>query len=159
MRNKPGWPPPVLWLATWGGSGFSPQAPGTAGSLGGLVVAWLLLAPTGWPYWTLAGAAVLLLLPAAWASSRACEYFQQKDPQAVVVDEVLGQWLTLAAAPGRQWKYWVAGFVLFRLFDIWKPFPARAAERLPGGWGIVADDLVAGAYGAVVLILLRRLHF
>ena len=158
MPSNRTWPPSI-WLATWGGSGYFPVAPGTAGSLAAVGAAWLVVVPTGWPAWTLALAALLLLLPAAWASSRACEYFQQKDPQAVVVDEVLGQWITLAAAPGREWKYWLAGFVLFRLFDIWKPFPARAAERLPAGWGIVADDLIAGLYGAVVLLLLRRLDF
>ncbi|MBI3667886.1 MAG: phosphatidylglycerophosphatase A [Acidobacteria bacterium] len=157
MPSKPAWPLSI-WLASWGGSGFSPVAPGTAGSLGAILVAWPLLVLTAWPAWTLAVAALLLLLPGVWASNRACEHFGEKDPQAVVVDEVLGQWLTLAAAPGRQWKYWLAGLALFRLFDIWKPFPARAAERLPGGWGIVADDLVAGVYGAVVLFGLRWLN-
>jgi len=151
--------PSSLWLATWGGCGYFPKGPGTVGSLGGIAVAWLLAGPLGWPPAALAAAAVALFLPAVWASNQACRHWQQEDPQRVVVDEVLGQWITLAAAPGLNWKYWAAAFVLFRAFDIWKPFPARAAERLPGGWGIVADDVVAGVYGAVVLFLWRRLNF
>lgn len=159
MKNSRGWPPLAIWLATWGGCGYFPKAPGTAGSLGGVAVAWLLVGPVGWPAASLVVAALALLLPAVWASSQACRYWQAEDPQQVVVDEVLGQWVTLAAAPPGQWRYWLAGFVLFRVFDIWKPFPARAAERLPAGWGVVADDLVAGTYGVVVLVVLRWLHF
>jgi phosphatidylglycerophosphatase A len=71
----------------------------------------------------------------------------------VVVDEVLGQWITLAGALTLNWKSWVAAFVLFRLFDIWKPPPVRRLESLPGGMGIVADDLMAGVYGSLVLIV------
>jgi len=63
----------------------------------------------------------------------------------------VGQWLTLAGATSLSWKANLAAFVLFRLFDVWKPFPVRQAERLPGGWGIVADDAMAGLYGALVL--------
>jgi hypothetical protein len=76
-----------------------------------------------------------------------------KDPQFVVVDEVVGQWLALAGARALNWKAWLAAFVLFRLFDIWKPFPVRQLESLPGGVGIVADDLMAGVYAALVLFL------
>jgi phosphatidylglycerophosphatase A len=151
--------PAALWLATWGPCGYSPLAPGTAGALGGVAVAWLLRGPAGWPAWSLAVMVAVLLWPSVGSSAQACGYWQSKDPQAVVVDEVLGVWVTLAAAPALDWRYWVAGFALFRLFDIWKPFPIRAAERLPGGWGIVVDDLVAGLYGAVVLALWRWLHF
>ena len=75
----------------------------------------------------------------------------QKDPSRVVIDEVAGQWLTLAGAASYNWKSWLAAFFLFRLFDIWKPFPARQTEAFPGGFGIVADDVVAGIYAAVVL--------
>jgi len=69
----------------------------------------------------------------------------------VVVDEVVGQWITLAGAFTLNWKSWLAAFVLFRLFDVWKPFPVRRLERLPGGVGIVADDAMAGVYSALVL--------
>jgi phosphatidylglycerophosphatase A len=149
----------ALALATWFGCGYFPRGPGTAGSLGALAAAWLLAGRLGLPPVYLAAASALLLLPSVWASQRACEIWQSKDPQRVVVDEVLGQWLVLAAAPGWGWTSWSAAFVLFRLFDIWKPFPVRAAEKLPGGWGVVADDLAAGFYGAVVLSLLRWLHY
>ena len=149
----------AIALATWGGCGYFPKSPGTAGSLGGIVAAWVLIGLGGRPPVALLAAAGLLLLPGVWAAGRACLHWQSEDPQRVVVDEVFGQWITLAAAPGLDWRSWTAAFVLFRLFDIWKPFPARAAEKLPGGWGVMADDLVAGVYGAVVLMLARRLNY
>lgn len=150
--------PAAVWLATWGGCGYAPWAPGTAGSLGAAAVAWVLVGLAGWPSIALAAAALALLGPAVWSASRTAEWIGAEDPGLVVIDEVLGQWITLAAAPERDWRYWLAAFVLFRALDVWKPFPARAAERLPGGWGIVADDLVAGVYGAVVLAAARALH-
>jgi len=153
MASSP--PRAALLLATWAGCGYFPRGPGTAGSLGGMAAAMVLLAVTGWPPMALLAAAAALLGPAVWASDLAARHWQTTDPQRVVIDEVVGVWLTLAAAPGLDWRYWAAGFALFRLFDIWKPFPARSAERLPGGWGVVADDLVAGFYGAVVLTALR----
>lgn len=147
------------WLATWGGCGYFPRAPGTAGSLAGVLAAWVLVSWTGWPAEVLAVAAAVLLGPAVWASGRACQQWGEQDPQRVVVDEVLGQWITLAAAPASDWRYWLLAFAVFRVLDTWKPFPARAAEKLPGGWGVVADDLVAGLYGAIVLVAARRLDF
>lgn len=75
----------------------------------------------------------------------------RKDPPLVVVDEVIGLWITLAGAAALNWKTWLAAFVLFRVFDIWKPAPVRQLEKLPGGYGIVADDAMAGVYGALVL--------
>jgi len=148
-------------VATWFGCGYFPKGPGTAGSVGALAAAWVLTGPLGLaPAW-LGAAAVLLLGPAVWAAGRACRYWGEKDAQRVVVDEVVGQWLTLAALPpgpaAASWWWWLAAFVLFRVFDIRKPFPVRAAERLPGGWGVVADDVVAGIYGALVLGLLAVL--
>ena len=80
------------------------------------------------------------------------------DPQIVVVDEVIGQWITLAGAATFNWKTWLAGFALFRLLDMWKPAPARQLESLPGGWGIVADDVMAGLYGALAIFVLDRFH-
>ena len=79
-----------------------------------------------------------------------------KDPQFIVIDETSGQMLTysLAFTP-LNWKYLLLGFILFRLFDIWKPFPARQAESLPGGWGIMADDWIAGLYAAIGLWIAR----
>jgi phosphatidylglycerophosphatase A len=138
-------------LGTWFGCGYVPKAPGTAGSLGALFVAWLLyghlvIAPIGY-----AVLALLLLRPAVWAADVMARESSESDPQVVVVDEVVGQWLTLAGATALNWKSWLLGFVLFRLFDIWKPWPVRQMERLSGGLGIVADDAMAGVYGALVL--------
>jgi phosphatidylglycerophosphatase A len=76
-----------------------------------------------------------------------------------VVDEVLGQWLTLLGATVLNWKAFVAAFVLFRIFDIWKPWPIRYLERLPEGSGIVVDDLAAGLYGALILYIGGRFGF
>ena len=76
----------------------------------------------------------------------------------MVVDEVIGQWITLAGAATFNWKTWLAAFVLFRLLDIWKPAPVRQLESLPGGWGIVADDVMAGLYGALAIFVLDRFH-
>ena len=82
----------------------------------------------------------------------------RKDPGHIVIDEVAGQWITLAGATVFNWKSWILGFLLFRLFDIWKPPPVRQLEKLPGGTGIMADDLMAGVYGAVVLYLAGYFH-
>jgi len=94
-----------------------------------------------------------------WSSHRTARSLGQKDPQIVCIDEVAGVLFTLAAAPvGAAGT--IAGFVLFRLFDQLKPWPARAAERkLPGGWGIMLDDVFAAAWAAGVLLLARRLGF
>ena len=114
-----------------------------------------------------------------WAASRAAKFLNKKDPQLVVIDEVSGQLLAFLGAPPTlnvlfvgidasrpgffywpvpvNWKYLVLGFILFRVFDIWKPFPVRQAERLPGGWGIMADDWLAGIYAALGLWLARAL--
>ena len=134
-------------LATWFGCGYAPKAPGTAGSFGALAIAWWLpLPPLGFGL-----LALLLAGPAIWAADVTARESGLNDPQIVVVDEVLGQWLTLAGASVLNWKSWLGALVLFRLFDIWKPVPVRQLERLPGGLGIVADDAMAGLYAALVL--------
>jgi phosphatidylglycerophosphatase A len=141
-------------IATWFGLGLIPVAPGTWGSLGGLAVAWVLNQYLGWPAWSFAVLAIVGTAPGIWAADRTASQAGKKDPGIVVVDEVLGQWLTLAAMtdPSHGWQ-WLVGFGLFRLFDIWKPPPVRSLEALPGGAGIVADDLGAGVYGALVLFI------
>jgi phosphatidylglycerophosphatase A len=203
-------PPPTnphfaLFVATAGGLGYFPKAPGTWGSLVGLLLA---LLPT-WIFFGLTAAMtaathgfsifldasawysdpflwaqiVLALFTAGlgvWASDRVSKRFREKDPQYVVIDEVSGQHLTLLLGCGipvwwriaqpfwntmplglitmrsaLNWKYLLLGFILFRVFDIWKPFPARQAESLPGGWGIMADDWIAGIYAAIGLWLAR----
>src|SRR5436309_779868 len=88
-----------------------------------------------------------------WAAGKTAGEIKSKDPSIVVVDEVLGQWITLAGAVSLNWKSWLAAFCLFRLFDIWKPPPVRQLEALPSGTGIVADDVMAGIYGALVLLI------
>jgi phosphatidylglycerophosphatase A len=100
----------------------------------------------------------ILLAPGIWSASVVAKETNTSDPQIVVVDEVIGQWITLAGAAAFNWKTWLAGFALFRLLDMWKPAPARQLERLPGGWGIVADDVMAGLYGALAIFVLDRFH-
>lgn len=95
----------------------------------------------------------VLLGPAIWAASETARAVGKSDPGLVVVDEVLGQWVTLGGASVLNPKSLLAGFLLFRLFDIWKPWPVRKLEQLPGGIGIVADDLGAGVYGALILYI------
>ena len=141
----------AITIATWFGAGYSPFAPGTAGSLAALVIAIALHEYAGATNWHFLVMAALLFPPATWAASVTARAKNLKDPQIVVVDEVLGQWITLAGARTLNWKSYLAAFALFRLFDIWKPAPVRQLEGLPGGLGINADDMVAGVYGALVL--------
>jgi len=139
-------------LGTWFGCGRMPYAPGTAGTLGAIPV-YLLVRPHG--PWAVAAAALALTVVGIWAASVIAEDSKLKDPQFVVIDEVAGVLVTLAAAPST-WPGLVAGVVLFRIFDQTKPWPANVAERrLPGGWGIVMDDIAAGFWGAAVLAVLR----
>jgi len=161
----------ALGIATSLGLGYVPVAPGTWGSLAGILIYWLLIhrlpltQPSAKPALsTLIGSnatigaaiALLIALAGVWAADRAAKFMQKEDPGCVVIDEVSGQFLTylLALAPVN-WKYLLLGFILFRVFDIWKPTPARQAERLPGGLGIMADDWVAGMYAAIGLWIAR----
>ena len=141
----------ALALATWGGVGYFPVAPGTAGALAAAAVAWLLVAYCGLPPWALLLLAAALFAPAAWASSEAERSASAHDPGFVVVDEVVGQWIALAPASAGRWEEWVMAVILFRVFDIAKPPPIRTLERLPGGWGVVADDAAAGLCAMMVL--------
>jgi phosphatidylglycerophosphatase A len=139
------------FLGTWFYLGYAPKGPGTAGSLGALVIAGGLHAYLGISGIWLAFLGVLLIAPAIWAAGRMAKDTGSKDPQIVVVDEVVGQWITLAGATNMTWISVLAAFALFRLFDIWKPPPVRQLERIPGGAGIVLDDAMAGIYAALVL--------
>ncbi|MDQ2774702.1 MAG: phosphatidylglycerophosphatase A [Acidobacteriota bacterium] len=140
-------------LSTWFGCGYFPWGPGTAGSLAGLVIAVFLESYLGLGRPALLVLIAVLLWPAIWASTRTARLLNREDPGLVVVDEVLGQWVTLLGAAGRNWKVFLTGFVLFRLFDIWKPWPVRNFEKLPDGTGIVMDDLAAGLYAALILYI------
>jgi phosphatidylglycerophosphatase A len=144
-------------ISTWFGCGYSPVAPGTVGSAAAIGIAILIEYYAGWRPPAFAALAVIVSVPAIWAAGETARQAGMKDPQFVVVDEVVGQWLALAGARALNWKAnwiaWLAAFLLFRLFDIWKPFPVRQLESLPGGVGIVADDLMAGLDAALVLFL------
>jgi phosphatidylglycerophosphatase A len=134
-------------LATGFGSGHAPVAPGTAGSAVGLAMFWPL-ASLSVGVQLAACAAVFVF--GALAAARVARSTGKKDPGLVVVDEIVGMWVTLVALP-----FGVAtgalGFVLFRAMDVAKPWPARDLERLPGGWGIMADDVAAGIYAHLLL--------
>ena len=138
-------------LATWFGCGLSPFAPGTMGSLGALAVAWPLIHYAHWQPWHFIPLALITLPPAIWSASITAETSGRKDPGLVVIDEVVGQWVTLGGCMHLNLVSWLLAFGLFRLFDIWKPWPVRRLEALPSGTGIVADDVMAGIYGALVM--------
>ncbi len=138
-------------ISTWFGCGRSPFAPGTVGSAAAILLAIALHRFAGLGPLTFAILALLLFAPAVWAADVSARAAKVKDPQFVVVDEVIGQWIALAGARTLNWKGYLAAFALFRLFDIWKPAPVRQLERLPGGLGINADDAMAGLYAALVL--------
>ncbi len=140
----------AIKFATVGPFGFAPIAPGTAGSVAGLALFWAVRSMRS----TWIEVAVLLVVTVAGvaAASAAETRYRRRDPGLVVIDEVAGMLVTLLAVPvgiiGA-----VVGFFAFRLFDIVKPFPVRQAERLPRGWGVMADDLVAGVYAQGMLRL------
>ncbi|HEX7664494.1 MAG TPA: phosphatidylglycerophosphatase A [Polyangiaceae bacterium] len=140
-------------LGTWFGCGKVPIAPGTAGTAGAIPL-YLLLRPYG--LWTIALAAFVCTFVGVWAANIVCDDSKLEDPQLVVIDEVAGVLITLLVAPF-DWKGILAAFVLFRVFDQFKPFPARRAEDWPRGWGVMFDDVFAGIWGAAVLALL--VHF
>jgi phosphatidylglycerophosphatase A len=138
-----------VWIATSGGVGYAPVAPGTAGSLVGVGIYFLT--------WTLPLAyhfaiVVAVTLVGIWASNEAARFFGKPDPSPAVIDEVAGQLLTLLGT-GAGPLGALLGFLLFRALDIWKPWPARQLEALHGGLGIMADDLMAAAYGCGILHL------
>ena len=186
-----------LFIATACGLGYIPIAPGTFGSLAGLALAlsaYQVLTALGLDIFQIlvvsgtqldflliiqCGITVVLAVLGVWTATRASRYWQQKDPQRVVIDEVSGQHLALLLGSALPvwwrttnswapptlgfityqsplgWKYLLLGFILFRVFDIWKPFPARQAESLRGGLGIMADDWIAGIYAALGIWLAR----
>jgi phosphatidylglycerophosphatase A len=217
-ENKKQKPSLALAIATALGVGYAPKAPGTFGSLVGVITAMLtslfflrphsfgdlfsrqrlvertlidhqFLVPGGDIHDSMLVVPVIcaillvlfLALIGVWSSGKTADFAGIKDPQFVVIDEVAGQHITLilpliplampnlaahmdfsdyaiySALSLLNWRYLLAGFVLFRLFDIWKPFPIRKLEKLHGGWGIMADDWLAGVYAAILLKV--ALHF
>ena len=140
-------------IATLGPVGFLPKVPGTWGSALAVVVWWFLLAGLQRPIYLIVLAAVTVV---AVISSHIAERSLGHDAHPIVIDEVAGQWLALFYAPRTVWVA-AAGFLLFRLFDVWKPFPVRISQRLPGGVGVVIDDLLAGGYVLLWLSILTNL--
>ena len=146
----------LAWLiATLGGAGHFPVAPGTVGSIIAAALAWFAIQATGAPTWTCAVAAIVLFYPAVWASGKLEADSGEKDPSRVVVDEAIGQWLTLTFVRPDALVDWILAVALFRIFDILKPPPIRQFERLPGGLGVVADDAAAGACAMIILAVTR----
>ena len=123
------------------------------GTLGALAIAWPLHEYAGFNSLEFLILGIASLWPAIWAAEQTSRTSGLKDPQIVVIDEVVGLWITLAGATHFNAKSWLAAFILFRLFDIFKPPPIRQFEKLPGGVGIVADDVAAGVLAALVLRL------
>lgn len=139
---------PAFWIASGGGSGLAPIASGTFGSLAALLP-WLLLREL--PPWAYLLAVLAVFALGVWAAQRVIETMREEDPGVVVIDEFIGLWLTLFLAPPG-WLWLLVGFLVFRLFDIWKPWPVRWADRrLKGGLGTMVDDVLAGAYGFLCL--------
>jgi phosphatidylglycerophosphatase A len=162
-----------LALATAFGLGYLPKAPGTFGSLAGVALSialtwWFSREPLkminierdanfwtyglGPPAYAIYVIVILIALIGVIVADRAAKFAGTKDPQFVVIDEVSGQMIAyFSPFTLLNWKSFLLGFILFRVFDIWKPFPARQAESLPGGLGIMADDWIAGIYAALGL--------
>jgi phosphatidylglycerophosphatase A len=162
------------------GVGYLPLAPGTWGSAVGVLIyiifgyveslAILNYLPKGfsneqisaWIHFFNLSVFLLFTLLGIWAAARATELFKDKDPSQAVVDEVIGQLITFLFIPfTTSWKLILAGFLLFRLFDIWKPYPIDYLQGLPTGIGVCADDILAGVYAGVCLSMIYAisLHF
>lgn len=145
-----------LFAVSCGFLGCSPVAPGTVGTLGGVAIAWALAGSSSYLVWTLVVCAVLYVIGRAlgpWAE----RYAGRKDPGIFVLDEVIGYLITVAWLGGPSPAALFLAFFVFRFFDIVKPPPARRFERLGGGDGILLDDVVAGLYGLVLVMLPARL--
>lgn len=159
--------PPLLarMIATTCGAGYWPWGPGTAGAVAGLIV-WLfvaLLTPAA-AMWLTIGLIVVFTALGVW-SAGVCERWWGEDPSRVVMDETVGQWITMlplcSVAGPEAWHsgaFWVGvavSLVLFRFFDIVKPLGVRKMESLPSGWGVMADDVLAGVYGGICMLLIQ----
>ena len=146
-------------IATSFGFGFLPVAPGTWGAIFGIIV-WLplyLLAPESTIFWVTVAGIVVYCIAGTWASGVAEKYWG-KDPVIACADETVGQWISLLPLSWLPTTYWweiIVSLALFRFFDIFKPLGIRSLEKLPGGYGMMADDILAGIYSVFVLIILN----
>ena len=140
----------ITFLATGFYSGLSPIAPGTAGTLAGVLIC-LICLPMPWILRLIF--VILLLALSIYVAGQAEKIYQKKDDQRIVIDEIIGLQVTMLPVAINILTLCVA-FVLFRTFDIWKPFPLKNLQKLPGGWGVVVDDVAAGIYAGVFLWLL-----
>ncbi len=158
----------AVFIATGFGVGFIPFGPGTCGSIVGFLIAYGLIAAFGSSVLflqnILIAAGLIFAALGVWASDRAEKIFDRKDAGQIVVDEVFGQIISFAfiapylAGLGANWRWWmIAGFALFRAFDILKPYPINRLQGLQGGLGVMMDDALAGVYAAIVLSLLLKL--
>lgn len=135
-----------LFIATVGGIGYIPYVPGTAASVVGLGIVWILSAAS---FQQVMGCLVAIVL-ALWSAGPTAKAMGTTDPHHIVIDEVAGMMVGVALLPV-QWKIYLAAFILFRLLDVIKPFPLRRLEKLPGSWGILLDDLGAGLLTQLIL--------
>lgn len=160
---RPSLTDPGVLIATWFGSGYLSPAPGTWGTLAALPFAWAIVQAVP-PVWLIPAAAVLFAA-GTWGANRFDILTQGHDASEIVVDEVVGVWLTLgimALHAPLSWKSWIAAFVLFRVFDILKPFPINLIDRhVAGGFGVMLDDALAGVYagvaGILVMVLMKKM--
>jgi len=141
----------ALLLATWWGAGYSPIAPGTAGTIAAIPFYFLLRLL---PLYGYLACVLGIGLVACWAAGEAERIFQEQDSKRIVIDEAVGFFITMTALPPT-WPYLIGGFCLFRCLDILKPPPIRLIERkVKGGYGVVLDDVLAGIYAHIALRLL-----
>jgi phosphatidylglycerophosphatase A len=139
---------PACFLGLGFGSGLAPKAPGTFGTLAALPLYWLM---QDLPLITYISIVVLAFIAGIWICQKSAEWLQADDPSAVVWDEIVGYLITMIAAPSG-WQWMVLGFVLFRFFDILKPWPINLADKaIHGGLGIMVDDVIAGIFSLVVI--------
>lgn len=144
------------WIAFGFGSGLAPKAPGTFGTLAAIPI-YLLMSQLAWPYYL--GLVLFFAILGVWACDRTARELGAKDPSAIVWDEFVGFFITMSVVPSTQlttfhdaWLWILAGFLAFRIFDIWKPWPIRIIdERIDGGLGIMLDDVLAGLLAGLLL--------
>jgi phosphatidylglycerophosphatase A len=139
----------IKTVATGAGFGLSPIVPGTTGTIPGVIIAWLLF-PLGWGIQVVS--TLIALAVGVWVAGKAEAYYGH-DGKPIVIDEVAGVMVSYLFVPV-QWNYYLIGFVIFRILDIWKPYPARRWENLPSGWGIMGDDFAVGVYTNIALQML-----